>query len=86
MVFALTTNDSSDKKDRNITIPKLEMPTLTDPNLKVELAASGLSYPTTMAFVGKDDILVLEKNNGTIKRIVNGNLLEEPVLDLKCSE
>ena len=38
-----------------------------------------------MAFVGKDDILVLEKNNGTIKRIVNGNLLEEPVLDLNVA-
>lgn len=85
MVFALTTNDSSDKKDMNITTPKLEMPTLTDQSLKVELVASGLSYPTTMAFVGKDDILVLEKNNGTIKRILNGNLLEKPVLDLNVA-
>ena len=85
VVFALTTNDSSDNEAMNVTIPKLEMPTLTDPNLKVELVASGLSYPTTMAFVGKDDILVLEKNNGTIKRIVNGNLLEKPVLDLNVA-
>jgi glucose/arabinose dehydrogenase len=38
-----------------------------------------------MAFVGKDDILVLEKNNGTIKRILNGTLLEKPVLDLNVA-
>jgi hypothetical protein len=85
IAFALTTNDSSDNKGSNITIPKQEMPTLIDPNLKVELVASELSYPTTMAFVGKDDILVLEKNNGTIKRILNGNLLEKPVLDLNVA-
>ena len=85
IAFALTTNDSSDNKGSNITIPKQEMPTLTDPNLKVELVTSELSYPTTMAFVGKDDILILEKNNGTIKRIVNGNLLEKPVLDLNVA-
>jgi aldose sugar dehydrogenase len=85
IAFALTINDSSDNKGSNITIPKQEMPTLTDPNLKVELVTSELSYPTTMAFVGKDDILILEKNNGTIKRIVNGNLLEKPVLDLNVA-
>lgn len=41
------------------------------------------NFPTAMAFVGNDDILVLEKDNGTIQRVVNGNLLEKPVLDLK---
>jgi len=62
-----------------------KMPSLKDPNLKVELVASGLRYPTAMAFVGNDDILVLEKNNGTIQRIVNGKLLDKPVLDINVA-
>jgi len=85
MAFALTSNTSTGSTNSSVTKPQINMPTLTDPNLRVEIVASGLSYPTTMAFVGKDDILILEKMNGTIKRIVNGSLLEEPVLDLKVA-
>jgi glucose/arabinose dehydrogenase len=33
-----------------------------------------------MAFLGPNDILVLEKNQGVVKRIVNGKLLPEPLL------
>ncbi len=85
MAFALTSNTSTNITNSSLTTSQIAMPTLTNPNLRVELVASGLSYPTTMAFVGKDDILVLEKMNGTIKRIVNGNILEEPVLDLNVA-
>jgi aldose sugar dehydrogenase len=55
---------------------------LTDPNLKAELVATGLKFPTSMAFVGDNDILVLEKDNGTVKRIVNGQMLEKPLIDV----
>ncbi|HKR73218.1 MAG TPA: phospholipid carrier-dependent glycosyltransferase, partial [Candidatus Nitrosocosmicus sp.] len=71
MAFALNSNESSESTNSSLTTPKVDLPNVTNPNLKVEVVASGLNYPTTMAFVGKDDILVLEKNNGTIKRIVN---------------
>ncbi len=83
--YAQTANESVDHTDSNLNVPQIPMPNVTDPNLKVELVASDLKYPTTMAFVGKDDLLVLEKNNGTIKRIVNGNLLDEPILDLNVA-
>ena len=43
------------------------------------------SLPTQMAFIGPNDILVLEKDNGTVKRIVNGVILEEPVLDVNVA-
>jgi glucose/arabinose dehydrogenase len=47
----------------------------------VELVSSdGLEFPTSMAFLGPDDILVLEKEKGTVQRIVNGKLLPTPVL------
>jgi glucose/arabinose dehydrogenase len=47
---------------------------VTDPNLKAEVVYEGLEFPTSMAFLGPDDILVLEKNKGSVQRIVNGQL------------
>src|SRR5919112_59093 len=58
-----------------------EEPSIKDPNLGVELVSSdALEFPTSMAFLGPDDILVLEKEKGTVQRIVNGKLLPTPVL------
>jgi aldose sugar dehydrogenase len=62
-----------------------EEPYLHDYNLKVETLVKGLEHPTNMAFLDKDNILVLEKNDGTVKRIVNGVLLAEPVLDVNIA-
>ncbi len=41
-----------------------------------------LDFPSGMAFLDTNDILVIEKNEGTVKRILNGNLLEGPVLEV----
>src|ERR687892_2874943 len=60
-------------------------PTIKDLNLKVETVATGLALPTTMAFAGPNDILVLEKNKGTVQRIVNGQMLAEPLLRVNVS-
>jgi glucose/arabinose dehydrogenase len=60
-------------------------PKIFDSNLKINTIAEGLNTPTTMAFVGDNDILVLEKDTGIIKRIVNGNVLSKPVLDLNVA-
>jgi hypothetical protein len=35
-----------------------------NPNLKVEEVSDGIDFSTSMAFLGPDDILVLEKNEG----------------------
>lgn len=58
---------------------------IRQPNLKVEVVAEGLSFPTTMAFLGPNDILVLEKNEGTVQRILNGTTLSDPVLDVNIA-
>lgn len=47
-------------------------PTMLDANLSVRVAATRLSLPTTMAFIGTNDFLVLEKATGRVQRIVNG--------------
>lgn len=38
-----------------------------------------------MTFLEKDDILILEKNNGTVKRIVSGKIYDRPLIDLNVS-
>jgi glucose/arabinose dehydrogenase len=53
-----------------------------DPNLEVELILDGLDRPISMAFLGSDDILVTEKDEGTVRRILNGNIQNELLLDL----
>ena len=64
----------------------LAQPTIAkDPNLKVELVAQGLKLPTSMAFLGPGDILVLEKESGTVQRIVNGKMLPQPLLQVPVS-
>src|SRR5439155_26083281 len=64
-----------------LTVPAAAQ-TVNDPGLQVQVVASGLSQPTTMAFIGDRDILVLQKANGQVRRIVGGILQPAPVLDV----
>ena len=57
---------------------------LSDPKLKVELVATGFDFPTTMAFLGPDDFLILEKA-GLVKRVTNGIVLDKPLLQVDVS-
>jgi len=58
------------------------IPSVIDSNFKVETVVSGLSFPTTMDFLGPEDILVLQKNDGKVMRVLSGTLQAEPVLDV----
>src|SRR5918912_1952613 len=58
---------------------------IDDPNLKYEVVASGLKSPTTMAFLGPYDILVNEKLNGTVERVIDGKIQPQPVLDVSVA-
>jgi glucose/arabinose dehydrogenase len=66
-------------------LPESSGQDLVDPSLKVELFfKDGIKGPaTSMAFLGPDDILLLEKNTGKVQRIVNGSLQQEPLLQVK---
>jgi aldose sugar dehydrogenase len=44
-----------------------------------------LKVPTDMAFLSDDVILVLEKNNGTVRKVVNGTVLQDPLLDVAAA-
>jgi aldose sugar dehydrogenase len=53
-----------------------------DPSLTVQPLVSGLNSPTGMAFIGPDDILVLQKNDGRVRRVVSGVLQAGEVLNV----
>ena len=79
-----TTNDTTDT-DVSYEAEANDQPIITDPNLEVEQVVEGLELPTTMAFLGPNDILVLEKDKGTVQRIVSGNIMPEPLLDVNVA-
>src|SRR5688500_4371304 len=56
-------------------------PSMLHPRLAVRTVATGLVTPTTMAFLGSSDFLVLEKNTGKVQRVVNG-VIHTTALDL----
>jgi len=64
---------------------KLIGPITTDPGLMSKLVYEGLDRPVSIAFLGPDDILVLENHAGTVERIVNGDKLPRPLLDVNAA-
>ena len=56
--------------------------TVNDPGLQVQEVVAGLSSPTTMAFIGPNDLLVLQKNDGRVRRVIDGVLQAGEVLDV----
>ena len=59
--------------------------TADDDDLALELVSKGLDNPTNMAFLDVDEILVLEKNNGTVRKIMASKILEEPLLEVNVA-
>ena len=53
--------------------------TAEQPRIRVVPVASGLSHPWGLAFRQDGDILVTERNTGTLRVIRNGQLLERPI-------
>jgi len=62
-------------------VAQMLAPSVVDPNLAVRTVVRGLDTPTSVAFLGPGDLLVLEKNTGRVQRVVNG-VIQGTVLDL----
>jgi aldose sugar dehydrogenase len=69
-----------------VATPLASAQTLNDPTLAVTEVVSGLSAPTAMAFIGPNDILVLQKNDGWVRRVLNGVLQPGLVLDVAVDQ
>src|SRR5262245_17783223 len=65
-----------------VPIPSAIGQTLNDPKLHVRELVSGLVEPTAMAFIAPGDILVLQKSDGRVRRVLRGVLQAGQVLDL----
>lgn len=60
-------------------------PVLHDDMLALELVVEGLDLPTSMRFLDDGTILVLEKNNGQVRVVSDGKLLDEPAIDVEVA-
>jgi glucose/arabinose dehydrogenase len=79
------TDDATAHTDFSYESEVNDQPVINDPNLEVKQVAEGLQLPTSMAFLGPNDILVLEKDKGTVQRILNGKIMPEPLLDVNVA-
>ena len=62
-----------------------EPPLINDENLQITQLLGELNFPTGIDFLDENNILVIEKNTGQVKRILNGKILNEPVLDVNVA-
>ena len=60
------------------------LPIVLDSDFKIEEFVSGLFVPVNMEFVG-EDLLILEKNSGTVRHIKDNVLLDSAVFDVEVS-
>jgi aldose sugar dehydrogenase len=61
------------------------VPLTLDKSLKIQKVFSASFKPTTMAFLGKDDILVLDRDGGRVYRVNDGRMLEQPLIDVNVA-
>jgi glucose/arabinose dehydrogenase len=64
-----------------VTAQQEDGPILLDPTLDVRLFLEGLITPTGIAFLGEDELFVIEKNTGQVKHVIGGAVQGTP-LDL----
>ncbi len=57
-------------------------PNVKDNNVVVEKVTDGLDIPTSMAFLGPNDILVTEKETGKVMHVIDGQIQDTPALDV----
>ncbi|HXW11963.1 MAG TPA: PQQ-dependent sugar dehydrogenase [Nitrososphaeraceae archaeon] len=73
---------SSSRRSPAISTQLTGGPVVVDPNLRVELVTDQISFPSKMAIIGDNDILILEKNEGLVKRVLNGIVQNDSLLDV----
>lgn len=66
------------------TVDYKTIPIILDSDFKIEEYVTGLFVPVNMEFID-NDLLVLEKNTGTVRHIKDNTLLDSPILDVEVS-
>ena len=79
----VTAQLSSDNPNNTFQVlPDPSPPSISDPNIRVEKVITGLESPTSMAFLGNDDIIITQKDNGRVRLVSNGILQPQPILQV----
>jgi aldose sugar dehydrogenase len=79
-ISSITSNNNNNNPFKVI-YDSTPLPQITDKSLRVEKVISGgLHSPTSMEFVGYNNILILEKERGTVRLVSNDTLLSSPIL------
>ena len=79
----VTAQLSSDNSNNTFQVlPDPTPPSISDPNIRVEKVITGLEMPTSMAFLGNDDIIITQKDNGRVRLVSNGMLQPQPILQV----
>lgn len=60
-------------------------PVMLDSNLGVRTLVSGLEQPTGVAFLGANDLLVIERASGKVRRVTGGQIQPTLALDLNVN-
>jgi aldose sugar dehydrogenase len=84
-LICVTNVDNVDAQSNKKSKKEPSIPILRDNNLKTELIVDKLKFPSGMDFIGNDDLLVIEKNTGIVKRVTNGKVVAE-LLDLNVAK
>ena len=58
---------------------------ISDKTLKIEKHFAGPVKPTSMAFTGSNEFLILERNEGKVYRVTNGQMDPKPLLDVNVA-
>ena len=61
------------------------IPLSANPHFKIEDVISASFKPSTMAFLGRDDFLILDRDAGKVFRVINGKMLQQPVIDVNVA-
>jgi glucose/arabinose dehydrogenase len=60
-------------------------PVASDKTLKIEKYFSGPVKPTSLAFTDSNEFLILERNEGKVYHVVNGEMDSKPLLDVNVA-
>ena len=63
----------------------LSDPVILDKTFKIEKYFSGPVKPTSMAFIGSNEFLILERNEGKVYHVTNGEMDLKPLLDVNVA-
>ena len=78
IVYSQPDETDDDKKENSIKEKEVEV---YDKSVEIQSIYDGFDSPVYLGFAGPNDILIYEKE-GFIKRVIEGDLVEKPILKL----